>query len=179
MEALTIHLDRYGPLIVFFMVLVEQAGLPIPSTPLLLICGALAARGEISGSFVLLMAVVASLLGDTVWFALGRRHGRRILKMLCRISLNPESCVRRTERAFHHYGLYSIVLGKSIPGLSAVAVPMAGAMGVGAVPFALAASAGALIWIGGTMAIGWFFRGALEQVAGWLGNLGSRGLLLV
>src|SRR5262249_27983262 len=118
MEELANQLGRYGLPLVFLNVLLEQAGLPIPATPILVLGGALAATGEMSAPLVLLTAVCASLLADLVWFALGRRQGRRILKVLCRISLNPDSCVRQTERLFHRYGLYSITVAKFIPGYS-------------------------------------------------------------
>jgi len=179
MEELANQLGRYGLPLVFFNVLLEQAGLPIPATPVLVLSGALAARGEMSVSLVLLTAAFASLLADAVWFVLGRRQGRRILKKICRISLNPESCVRQTERLFDRYGLYSITVAKFIPGFSTVAPPLAGAMGVGAVRFAVATSAGALLWAGGSMAIGWIFHGTIEHVADWLESLGFWGLLIL
>src|SRR5262245_16042310 len=105
MEELANQLGRYGLPLVFLNVLAEQAGLPIPATPVLVLSGALAASGEMSVSLVLLAALSASLVADSVWFAMGRRHGRRILKQICRVSLSPESCVRRTEGLFDRYGL--------------------------------------------------------------------------
>jgi hypothetical protein len=114
-----------------------------------------------------------------VWFALGRRHGRRILQRICGISLSPESCVRQTEGLFHRYGLYSVAAAKFIPGFSTVAPPLAGAMGVRLVPFVAATSAGALLWAGASMAIGWIFHDTLERLADWLESLGSGALLVL
>ncbi|HET6374298.1 MAG TPA: DedA family protein, partial [Candidatus Polarisedimenticolia bacterium] len=131
MDELARQLARHGLQLVFLNVLLEQAGLPIPSMPVLVLCGALAARGEMSVTLVLLTATIASLMADMVWFFLGRRRGRRILKTICHISLSPDSCVRQTEDLFHRYGLYSIAVAKFIPGFSTVAPPLAGAMRVG------------------------------------------------
>lgn len=179
MEELSIQLVRWGLLLVFFNVLLEQAGLPIPAVPILVLCGALAARGEMSVTLVLLTAALASALADAVWFALGRRRGRQVLNTICCISLNPESCVRQTERLFERYGLYSIAVAKFIPGFSTVAPPLAGAMGVGIAPFAAATSVGVLLWAGGAVAIGWVFHGAIENATDWLESLGSWGLVLI
>jgi len=179
MDELARQLARNGLLLVFFNVLLEQAGIPIPAMPVLVLCGAMAARGEMSVALVLLTAVLASLVADGVWFEMGRRRGRRILKTICRISLNPESCVRQTERLFDRYGLYSIAVAKLIPGFSTVAPPLAGAMGVGPVRFAIVAVLAALLWAGGAVAIGWVFHDAIGEVVNWLEGLGFWGFVLV
>lgn len=179
MEELATQLGRYGLPLVFFNVLVTQAGLPIPATPVLLVCGALAARGEMSVALVLLTATAASLLADASWFALGKRRGRRILKRICNISLTPESCVRQTERLFDRYGLYSIAFAKFIPGFSLVAPPLAGALGVAALPFAVATSVAALLWAGTAFAIGWLLHSAIEDALDWLQSLGSFAVVLI
>jgi membrane protein DedA with SNARE-associated domain len=179
MEELAKQLGRYGLPLVFINVLLEQAGLPIPSTPVLVLCGALAASGSMSPSRVLLIALVASLVPDAVWFAMGRRHGRRILKQLCRVSLSPESCVRQTEGLFDRYGLLSITVAKFVPGFSTVAPPLAGAAGVRLLPFLLASTVAALLWAGASLAVGWIFHEALADVADWLESLGFGALLVV
>src|SRR5262245_22064805 len=179
MEELANQLGRYGLPLVFVSVLIEQAGLPIPATPVLVLSGALAATGQMSASLVLLTAVAASLLADAVWFAMGRRHGRRILKRICRISISPESCVRGTEGLFDRYGLYSIAVAKFVPGFSTVAPPLAGAMHVGFLPFALVTSAAAFLYAGACLAVGWVFHGALQDLADWLERLGFGALLVI
>ena len=179
MEEFAQQLVRFGLPLIFLNVLCEQAGLPIPATPLLVMSGALAATGRMSASLALLTAVAASLLADSVWFAMGRRHGRRILKRLCRVSLSPESCVRQTEGLFHRWGLLSIAVAKFVPGFSTVAPPLAGAAGVKWLPFALASTAAALIWAGASLAIGWIFHDALEELVAWLKSLGFGAFLLI
>src|SRR5262245_59150489 len=179
MEELGRQLARHGLLLVFINVLLEQAGLPIPAMPVLILCGALAARGEMSVAMVLLTATVASLAADAVWYVLGRRHGRRVLKKICQISLSPESCVRQTEHLFHRYGLYSIALAKFIPGFSTVAPPLAGAMRVGPGRFVFVAVVAALMWTAAAVGIGWFFNDAIGEVADRLEGLGFWGPVLV
>ena len=179
MEELAHQLGRYGVPLVFLNVLAEQAGLPIPATPILVLGGALAANGEMSASLILLTALAASVLADVVWYALGRRQGRRILKQICRLSLSPESCVRQTEHVFHRYGISSIVLAKFIPGFSTVAPPLAGAMGVRVLPFLIATSGSALLWAGASLGIGWIFHRQLSYVADWLESLGFWGLVFL
>lgn len=179
MNELARQLSHQGLVLVFLNVFLEQIGLPIPALPVLVLCGALAARGEMSPALVLLTATLASLAADAIWYGLGRRQGRRILKTICRISLSPESCVRQTERLFDRYGLYSITLSKFVPGLSTVAPPLAGAMGVGAVRFAVVAVLGALLWAAAAVTIGWLFHDVIGDVADRLEGLGFWGLVVV
>ena len=118
---------RHGVPLVFFNVLLEQLGVPVPAVPTLIIAGALSREGRISSTHVLVASVLASLIADWIWFMLGRRYGYRILKTLCRISLSPDSCVRDTESKFERWGLKSLLFAKFVPGFSTVAPPLAGA----------------------------------------------------
>jgi membrane protein DedA with SNARE-associated domain len=95
---------QYGYLVLFAFVLAEQVGLPIPAVPVLLGVGALAGAGRMSVALALGVALVASLTPDIVWYELGRRRGARVLRLLCRISLEPDSCVRRAEDSFAKHG---------------------------------------------------------------------------
>ena len=127
MAQLTEAVIRYGLPLVFVIVLLEQLGLPIPAIPVLVVAGALAVDRGLSAPMILTVAVGASVVADTLWFWLGRRLGRRVLKLLCRISLSPDSCVRQTESLFERYGMPSLLFAKFIPGFSTVAPPLAGA----------------------------------------------------
>src|SRR5215831_476129 len=127
MAALTAYVLTYGLPLVFVIVLLEQLGAPIPAIPVLVVAGALSMDRDLSAWQVLLVAIVASLIADTVWFLLGRAQGNRILKTLCKISLSPDSCVRQTESVFERWGMPSLLVAKFIPGFSTVAPPMAGA----------------------------------------------------
>src|SRR6476620_5615448 len=88
---------QHGAAVVFAAVFIEQLGIPLPATPWLLAAGALAAMGKLNLFAVLITATVGSILADAIWFHLGRYYGARVLSLLCRISLEPDSCVRRTQ----------------------------------------------------------------------------------
>src|ERR1017187_6796431 len=125
MNEATLFLIRYGPLLVFTVMFLDQMGVPLPAVPLLLAAGALSATGKFSPLLGLGITVLACLLADTFWFYLGRHRGHRVLGLLCRISLEPDSCVRRTQNVFTRYGLRGVLVAKFLPGLSTVAPPLA------------------------------------------------------
>jgi uncharacterized membrane protein YdjX (TVP38/TMEM64 family) len=123
--------------------------------------------------------VAAALIADAVWFQLGRSRGWRILKLLCRVSLEPDSCVRQTESAFIKYGLRSLLVSKFVPGLNAIAAPLAGASKSPYGRFFLYDAAGATIWIGAYFLLGFAFAAQLELLLGYVSTMGSGLLLLV
>jgi len=169
---------RHGYTLVFLVVLMEQAGLPIPSLPVLLAVGALAGAGKLSLPLALGLAVVASLIADSIWYELGRLRGHSILSLLCRISLEPDSCVRRTENAFAQRGARSLLVAKFIPGLSTAAPPLAGMLRMRLSRFFTWDAAGALLWAGAYAGVGFIFSSELDRVAVHLQRLGS-GLLVL
>ncbi|MDP9268986.1 MAG: VTT domain-containing protein [Acidobacteriota bacterium] len=148
---------QHGYLVLFAWVLAEQAGLPIPSVPILVAAGSLASAGKMSLVTVLLVSVVASLFSDSFWFYLGRIRGTRVLNMLCRISLEPDSCVRRTEMAFAGRGAPSLLFAKFVPGFSTAAPPMAGIVGMSLLHFLIYDALGSLLWAGSFVALGYIF----------------------
>jgi membrane protein DedA with SNARE-associated domain len=178
MEQLIALVVRHGTPLVFLNVLLEQLGAPIPALPVLLVAGSLIRDGRLSTPSILIAAVSASLIADTVWFLLGRRYGWRILRTLCRISLSPDSCVRETETFFERWGLPSLIAAKFIPGYSTVAPPLAGAIGSAAPLFIAYDTAGALLWAGSGIAVGYIFRHALFEVFRHLQNLGVWGTVV-
>jgi len=175
MTALQFLID-HGASVLFWVVFVEQLGLPLPATPLLIAAGALVGAGKMSVATAVLIPVVASLPPDMAWYYLGRIKGGRVLGGLCRMSLEPESCVRSTENLFHRYGARSLLVAKFIPGFSTVARPLAGIVGMGAATFLFYDAAGAVIWAGASAGVGALFSNQLEQLAGLFGQAG--GLLL-
>jgi membrane protein DedA with SNARE-associated domain len=164
---------EYGYLVLFGLVFAEQVGLPIPAEPAMLAAGALAATGHINLVLLLTLATIASLVADLIWYYLGRHRGSRILALLCKLSLEPDSCVRRTENLFVRHGTRSLLIAKFIPGLSTVAPPLAGIFGVGVVRFVLYAGAGAVLWAGAWSGVGYLASDALEPIAHHAGRLGS------
>src|SRR5260370_35247686 len=117
---------HHGYVLLLGWVFVEQLGLPLPSMPLLLAAGALAGTGHLNFFASLLYAMLAAVSADSIWYQLGRVKGIKILQLLCKISLEPDSCVRRTEGLFSKQGARSLLLAKFLPGLGTVAPPLAG-----------------------------------------------------
>src|SRR2546422_7313211 len=120
MDDATQFLIRYSNLVLFAVVFADQVGLPSPAVPVLLAAGALAGAGQMNLGMAVGLAVAACFVGDFVWYYLGRHRGRHVLNVLCRISFEPDSCVRRTENFFGRHGMRSLILAKFIPGVSTV-----------------------------------------------------------
>jgi len=156
-------LTEYGPLVLFAVVFVEQIGLPLPALPVLVAAGVLAGTGHVNLWIALGVTVSAALAADWIWFELGRRQGRRVLDVLCRIALEPDSCVRRTEDFFTKHGPHSLMAAKFIPGLSTIAPPLAGIVGLGVPLFLLYDGLGAVVWAGSGLGIGYLFSDQIEQ----------------
>ena len=173
MIGLVALLLKHGTSLVFWNVLLEQLGLPIPAVPTLVVAGALAADGKLSLAKLLFVAYAATVGADTVWFLLGRHYGQRILKALCRLSLSPDTCVRQTEGVFEKYGLASLLLAKFVPGYSTVAPPLAGAAGASYPRFFLFTSGGTLLWVGSGLFLGAVFHGTVDRVLSFLSSLGG------
>lgn len=163
---------RHGEVIIFLYVFADQLGIPVPAVPGLLAMGALAAGGKINVALALMLSVGASLLADFIWYWLGRRRGDRVLRLLCKISLEPDSCVRRTENVFLRYGVRSLIFAKFVPGLSTVAPPLAGMIGVSLPRFAGYSALAALLWAGAWGGLGYFAGEALQQVTDQSGRVG-------
>jgi membrane protein DedA with SNARE-associated domain len=166
-------LIRHGYAVVFGWVLAEQIGLPLPAVPFLLASGALAGGGHLSLPLVLLAASVASLLGDLFWYWIGRVGGMRVLGWLCKISLEPNSCVIRTQRTFATRGARSLLFAKFVPGYNTVAPPLAGIIGMPLTTFVLFTGLGGVIWAGAFIGLGWVFSAQLELVAAHVARFGS------
>jgi membrane protein DedA with SNARE-associated domain len=164
---------RHGYALLFVWLLAEQGALPLPSIPLLLACGALSRSGQLNPVLVVLSGMAACLIADNVWFQLGRRRGARILKFLCRIALEPDSCVRKTENAFSKYGVRSLLVAKFVPGLNAVAAPMAGSSGTSLGRFLWFDTLGVLIWMLTYCGLGYVFSDQIETVGLYAMRMGS------
>jgi membrane protein DedA with SNARE-associated domain/rhodanese-related sulfurtransferase len=158
--------------VVFVNVLLQQLGLPIPSVPTLLVAGSLILGGG-QAAQILAATVAASVLADLAWYGAGRAFGYRVLAGLCRLSINPASCVSQTEGRFARWGLGSLVVAKFVPGFSTVAPPIAGALRMSLPGFLLAASLGASLWGGAAMAAGWLLRAQLQAALEAMGRHGG------
>jgi membrane protein DedA with SNARE-associated domain len=172
MDELIAQVGRYGLLLVFANVFLEQVGLPIPALPTLIVAGALVTRGEMGIGPLLLVAIAGSVTADLFWFLLGRRKGYRILELVCRVSLSPDSCVRQTETLFERRGLLSLLFAKFIPGYSTVAPPLAGALGTRLGAFLVWDALGSFLWAGTGVVLGVLFHDAVADAVGYLETLG-------
>ena len=164
---------EYGYALLFVFVFAEQVGLPVPAVPVLLGVGALAGTGRMSLTIAFGAALLASLPPDLVWYELGRRRGTRVLALLCRISLEPDSCVRRAENLFLERGRKALLVAKFFPGLSTVAPPLAGMAGIGRAEFIALDIAATVLWAGTWMGLGYVFSDALELIAARVALLGN------
>jgi membrane protein DedA with SNARE-associated domain len=172
-------LTRHGYAVLVVWVFAEQIGLPVPSLPILLAAGALAGAGKLSYGAVVALAVVAAMSSDVIWYQIGRRRGIKVLQLLCRISLEPDSCVRNTENAFAKHGVRSLLVAKFIPGLNTAAAPMAGIVGMVFGRFLLFDAMGATLWAGSISGMGYYFSNQLERIAAQAERLGIGLLLLI
>jgi len=170
-------LVKHGYVVLFASVLAQQLGVPLPSTPFIIAAGALAHSGDLNWAAVLLLGCSAALIADFVWYEIGRTRGTRVLQLLCRISLEPDYCVRRTENTFARYGAKTLVVGKLVPGVSTLATPMAGVYGLPRSRFLLFDGLGILLWIGTFELLGYMFSNQLEDVVSYASRFG--GLLFI
>ena len=170
---------RHGYMLVFAWVFVEQAGLPIPSAPLLLAVGALAGTHQMNLGVAIAFATIGSIASDTMWYELGRQKGVRVLQFLCRISLEPDSCVRRSQVSFGRNGPRVLLVAKFIPGLNAMAAPLSGIIRMGWRRFLLFDALGALLWVSAFTITGYTFSSDLERVAARAAFLGEWLLVLL
>ncbi len=172
-ETLTPLLIQYGYLILAVWVFVNQLGVPVPVVPYMLAAGALAGLGQLDLGLLLLISVVAAVPADFVWYEIGRRRGIAVIRFLCRISLEPDSCVRDTETRFARLGAHSLVLAKFIPGVETVAPPLAGVFHMRRSRFLLFDALGTLVWAGTFLGLGHLFHRQVDQVAGEAARLGG------
>jgi membrane protein DedA with SNARE-associated domain len=172
MDGLHALLAQYGLAIAFANVLLAKLGAPLPTLPVLLVTGAMATEGLLSAPLLLLVATMAAMAADTAWYLAGRWSGLRVLRLLCSISLSPDSCVRQTESIYLRYGPLSLVASKFVPGLSTVAAPMAGAWKLPFGRFTLYNAVGALAWAGLSIGAGMIFHGQIDSMLAWVSGYG-------
>ncbi|VVE00704.1 putative membrane protein [Pandoraea pneumonica] len=167
---------RYGFWLVFLNIFGQALGLPLPAYPTLIVT---ASTALFPAAGIVALATVAALLGDTIWFLAGRRYGHHILRLMCRLSISPDTCVSRTEGSMGRYGVRVLLFARFVPGLSALSVPMAGALGVSWRKFLLYDALGAMLWSGVAVALGVGFASHIVSVLDAFDALGRGVLWLV
>ncbi len=162
--ALPTHiLVTYGYVLLFAWVLIEQLGVPLPATPVLLAAGALSAERQLSLPAAFGFGLAACLLSDSTWFLVGRRYGNRVLNLLCRLSMEPTLCVRRTQLQFGKRRRATLLFAKFVPGLAMLSAPVAGQTGMPFAWFVLFDGVGSAIWVGALLSAGRIFGDALNR----------------
>ena len=170
---------EYGLVIVFINVLVDQIGVPVPAVPTLVVAGAIAANGRLPLAALFAWSVCACMIADCGWYWVGQSYGIRVLKMLCRISLEPDSCVSQTQTRFERWGVNSLVIAKFVPGLAIIAPPLAGALRIGWPRFIALSIASAVLWVGSALLAGILFRNQIEAFLIRLDDVGSTAAMLL
>ena len=162
-----------GLSVIFLNVLCNQLGLPVPVLPTLIVAGAMAADGRLPGAAVFALAVAGCVCGDAAWYVAGRMFGGRVMKLLCKVSLTPDTCVSQTETRFERHGPKVLILAKFIPGLSLVAPPLAGATRMGVLRFLCYSVLAAALWVSAALIVGLLLRAQvdwlLHSLAGLIG----------
>ncbi len=178
MDLLNELFTHHGLVAVALAVLLEQLGAPLPSTPVLLLAGVEAAMREGFGSRAFMAATAAAMAANGLWFWAGRRLGRRVLSALCVISISPDSCVRQNEASFARRGVLTLVIAKFVPGLSILAPPLAGALGMSAHRFLGWNLLGSALWAGVSIGVGWTFHEQIDAVLAAMSRLGGAALVI-
>lgn len=171
----------YGYLLLFGWVLIEQFGIPLPATPVLLAAGGLSAEHHISFAAAFVAGLAACLIADTSWFLIGQRYGHHVLRILCKLSMEPTICVRRTQDSFGRRRSVMLMFAKFVPGLATLAAPIAGQNGMNLGAFLFFDGIGAVLWLTALLTCGRLFGAALERdpsLLDWVGRFSGALLLL-
>jgi membrane protein DedA with SNARE-associated domain/rhodanese-related sulfurtransferase len=179
MQQIIAVVEHHGLLLLFLSVLIARVGLPLPLIPILMTAGALAGRNADQLTEIVLLGVGASVIAELGLYWLGLRYGQRFLRLLCRMSLSPDFCVRQTETVFTKLGPWSIIFAKFLPGLSLISVAMAGVTNMSSLSFFLLNGVGALLFVGVFVALGVIFQDAVTSVLVTLTELGTFGILVI
>jgi membrane protein DedA with SNARE-associated domain len=147
-------LRNNGPLVLMAVAFFETLGVPLPAFPFIVLTGCLIVEGPISWPTALFAAIVGTISGDLIWFWLGRRLGKKALSFLCRLSINPDACVGRSEKLFTKRSTVTILTAKFVPGLNTLIPSLAGIMGMSAWRYAALDSAGSLLWASAGLSLG-------------------------
>lgn len=173
MEEIFQFLGAYGYLVIVVWVLADQIGIPIPAIPILIVAGAMAGAEELDFTRVMLASVAGCLPSDLIWFTAGRRRGGEVLKILCKLSLEPDSCVRSTQNTFERYGPQSLIVAKLIPGYQTLSPALAGMSGMTLPRFLALDVSGAIVWSAAFVVPGYLLKDQLGRALDLVSQFGS------
>ena len=179
MESLDVLIRAYGYPALFAAMLIEQFVPPMPGEPLLLGAGALAGTGHLRLWLTLTLALAGTVVGDLVWYEIGRRGGQRVLKWMCRLSIEPDSCVRQGEDTFARRGASALLIAKFLPGLNSIGQPLAGALGMPRRRFVVFDLLGAALWVGLYVGLGYALDDQLAKAALLADRLGGWAIAII
>ena len=179
MDSLLHIVEVYGLWVVFVSVLLDQGGLPVPAYPAIIVTSALATNSAQPLLPILVVAILGAVVADLIWFAGGRRYGASLLRLMCKVSLSPESCIGQTRRVYGRWGPSSLIVAKYVPGFAAVATTLAGETGTSLRRFILYDVIGAALWAAGAVLLGAIFDDAVDAVLTELERLGQYALILL
>jgi len=171
--------SQYGLAIVFGNVFAEQIGLPIPAIPTLVVAGAFAVDGKLSLVAVFAVALFACVIADLAWYVAGRIYGNRVMRMLCAISLTPDSCVSQTQSRFERWGVNALLIAKFVPGIALLAPPLAGATQIGWLRYLVFNTAGGALWVAAGMGGGMLLGAQIQRLLAYLQRYGTAALILL
>ncbi len=178
MSGLGAAIAQQGQRLIFFNVLLQQIGVPVPAEPTLIVAGSLAARGRLSIAGIGAAALVATLLADLIWFAIGKRYGARVLRLFYRLSSSPEKRQSQTERLLLRWGPAAFAFAKFIPGLPMAGPILAGGLGTTLPLFLVYDLLAMALWAGGFTSLGVVFQRDVDRALRALDRLGGWGILI-
>lgn len=164
MESILHILEHHGYLALIGMVFLEALGLPIPAAVALVAAGAAAAWKLLALKYVILCSAVPIIAGDTILFFLGRKSGWGLLGFLCRVSMNPETCILRSAESFYKRGRMTLLFAKFVPGLNAMAAPLSGSMRMRYSQFLRFDAAGTTVYVLAYTVAGFMFSRVIRDV---------------
>ena len=171
--------SQYGLAIVFVNVFLEQIGLPIPAIPTLVVAGAFAIDGKLSIVAVFVVALIGCAIADLAWYVAGRVYGNRVMRMLCAISLTPDSCVSQTQSRFERWGVNALLIAKFVPGIALLAPPLAGATRIGWIRYLVFNTAGGALWVAAGMGGGMLLGAQIQRLLAYLQRYGTAAVVLL
>ena len=172
MNAIVQFILKHGYAVLFAAIFAHQLGLPIPGPLFLLAAGALAGLGKLKLTAAIILAVIASVLADWPWYEAGRRRGDKVLHFIHRLSPDPDTHDRRAKATFARYGPSILVVSKFVPGLDAIAPPLAGTSRTSRLRFLAFDATGAFLYSCAYAALGYLFRHDLDRAAAYAARTG-------
>ncbi len=173
MDQITELIAKHGYVLIFGIALAEGLGLPVPAAIAMLVAGAASAWGKLSFPMAVASAAIPFLLTDVLYYWAGRESGWALLSLLCRVSLNPETCILRSAESFYKRGKMTLLFAKFVPGVATMAPPLAGSMKMPVSQFLRFDSAGVLMYSLAYTGAGYLFSQFLSSMLRGISAFGT------